>query len=117
MTEALGQLGKVSRQYQVAAQAYHEIAVTAAKAKAAHISGRAQRVLLALSEGAGSHAKGETIADADDEVASLYRKRLVAEAEVDAARQQLNQLREQVANGRTFAASEREVDKIHSERT
>lgn len=116
MSEALTRLGEVSREYQRMAQAYEAVLTAAAEAEAAHKSARACRILRALAEGeASSHAKAETIAEADAEIGALYRDRLVTHAKADAHRGQLQRLREQVANGRTFAASEREVDRIHAE--
>jgi hypothetical protein len=115
MTESLNRLGAVSRQYQQAAQAYEGVLVAAAEAEAMHKSARARRILRAMADGANSHAKAETIAEADAEVAALYHHRLIAQAKSEAARAQLHQLREQVQNGRTFAATEREVDRMHAE--
>lgn len=116
MGESLGHLGQVSRQYQETADAYENILLAAARAEAAHKAARAKRILSALAtEDRVSHAKAETIAEADDEVAQLYHQRLTTQAIADAHRQKLTQLREQVANGRTYVASEREVDKIHAD--
>lgn len=116
MTDALGQLGAVSRRYQAKAHEFADVLLEAAEAEAAYKSARAKRVLRAMdSEQRTSVAKAETIADADEEIAALHQHKLVAAAKADAHRAQLNQLREQVASGRTFASSEREIDKIHSE--
>lgn len=116
MTDALGHLGSVSVAYQRMADSYRGVLVAAAEAEAAHVSARARRILAAIAEGEKvSHAKAETIAEADEDVAQLHRERLVARATADAHRNKLHQLREQVANGRTLAASEREIDKIHAD--
>ncbi len=116
MTEALAHLGSVSRQYQQSALEFENVLIAAAQAEAAYKSARARRILRALdSEDRMSHARAETIADADDEIAALYQHRLITQAKADAHRAQLNQLREQVQSGRTFAASERAVDQIHAE--
>jgi hypothetical protein len=116
MTDPLDRLGTVSRQYQVKASEYGEVLVAAARAEAAHKSARARAVLRALAtEERCSHAKAETVAEADEEISALYLQRLVTAAEAEAHRAQLHQLREQVANGRTFVASQREIDKMHAE--
>lgn len=116
MADSLTRLGAVSRQYQQAAQAFEGVLVAAAEAEAEHKATRAQRILRAMAgEERISHAKAETVAEADEQVAALYRQRLITQAKADAHRAQLQQLREQVANGRTFAASEREVDRMHAE--
>lgn len=116
MTDALAHLGNVSRQYQIKAAEYGGVLVAAARAEAAHKSARAQAILSAMAEGERvSHAKAETVAEADETIASLYQERLVAAAIAEAHRAQLSQLREQVATGRTLAASAREIDRIHAE--
>ena len=116
MTEPLEHLGNVSRVYQTKASEYREVLVAAAKAEAAHKSARARAILRAKAESERvSHATAETVAEADDEIAALYLTRLVTAAEAEAHKAQLLQLREQVANGRTFVASAREVDKMHAE--
>lgn len=115
MTDSLAHLGNVSRAYQIKAGEYEVVLVAAAKAEAAHKSARARAILSAMAEGGVSHAKAETIAEADEDVATLYQDRLVTQAMAEAHRAQLLQLREQVANGRTFVASAREVDKMHAE--
>jgi len=116
VTEPLEHLGNVSRQYQLKAHEYRGILVAAAKAEAAHKSARAQAILRARADGERvSHATAETMAEADDHIARLYLNRLVTAAEAEAHKAQLQQLREQVANGRTFVASAREVDKMHAE--
>lgn len=114
--EPLTHLGNVSRQYQIKAAEYGEVLIAAAKAEAAHKSARARAILRARAEGERiSHAAAETQAEADDLVSELYFNRLVTAAAAEAHKAQLLQLREQVANGRTFVASAREVDRMHAE--
>ncbi len=114
-TTALSHLGAVSRQYQEVADAYRDVAVAAAEAEAKHKATRAQAILRAKAEADRmSHAEAETRADADVHIAALYRQRLITAALADAHREKLRQLREQVSFGRTAAASEREVDRIHA---
>lgn len=116
MSDELQALGTVSRLYQQRADEFREVLTSAAKADAAYKARRAQRILRALADGeANSHAKAETIADADEAVAELYQQRQIASATAEAHRAKLNQLREQVQNGRTFAVSGREIDKMHAE--
>lgn len=113
---ALDRLGEVSREYQRMADAYRQVAMDAAAAEAEHKARKAQVILSAKADGERvSHAEAESRAEADENVAALYRDRLVKAAMADAHREKLRQLREQVANGRTYVASEREVDRMHAE--
>ena len=113
---ALSHLGEVSREYQRVADEYRPIVIAAAEAEAAHKAARAKAVLRAKATTSErmSHAEAETRAEADDEIAELYRQRLVTAAVAEAHKQKLLQLREQVANGRTAVTSERETDRIHA---
>lgn len=115
---ALERLGAVSRSYELAVNEYGPLAVTAAKAEAAYRVAKAKAVLAAK---AGpertSVAEAEARADADDNIANLLQERLIAAALADAHKAKLAQLREQVATGRTLAASERAVDVIHAQGT
>lgn len=116
MTDPLERLGAVSRAYQTQAAMYRSVLVAAAEAEAEHKAARAQAILAAMAEGEKvSHAKAETVAEADEVIADLYKQRLITAAVAEAHRAQLLQLREQVANGRTFVASAREVDRMHAE--
>ena len=116
MTDPLTALGRVSRAYQAKADEYEAVLLAAATAEAEYKSKRAQAILRALAaEERVSHAKAETIAEADEEIARLYQARLAAQAKADAHRAKLNQLREQVANGRTHAATSREIDRMHAD--
>jgi len=115
MTDALGQLGSVSRTYAIKAAEFKDIAVAAAKAEAHHKSARAKAILRAQAEGEGlSHNRAETIADADDEISRLLMDRLVSAALADAHKEQLRQLKEQNANGRTVVVNAREIDRMHA---
>lgn len=106
----------VSRAYQTKAAEYRGVLVAAAEAEAEHKAARARAILAAMADGERvSHAKAETVAEADEAIADLYTKRLTTAAIAEAHRAQLHQLREQVANGRTFVASAREVDRMHAE--
>lgn len=114
---ALDHLGMVSREYQRMADEYRQVVVDAAESEAAHKAARAKAVLRFkhIETERMSHAEAETRAEADDEIAGLYRDRLVKAALADAHREKLRQLREQVATGRTAVASEREVDRFHAQ--
>lgn len=109
-------LGEVSRTYQAKADEYRGVAVAAAEAEAEHKSQRAQAILRhKASVERMSMAEAETRAEADEEIAVLYRKRLIAAALADAHREKLRQLKEQIAYGRTYAATEREIDRMHGD--
>jgi hypothetical protein len=113
---AIRRLGEVSRAYELAADEYRAIALRAAEAEAAHKSARARMILQVKARETEriSHAEAEARAEADEEIAGLYRNRLITAALQDSHREKLRQLREQVATGRTAVTSEREVDKIHA---
>lgn len=113
----MARLGAVSRAYEIAADEYRVIAQRAAESEAAHKCARAKKILAVKADDSQrmSHAEAETRSEADDEIAGLYRERLIAAALADSAREKLRQLREQQANGRTAVASEREVDRMHAQ--
>lgn len=112
---ALDRLGAVSRAYELAADEYRQVAVNAAEAEAAHRSEKAKAVLrFRALDDVRSHAEAEARADGDDRIAGLYRDRLVTAALADSHKAKLQQLREQVATGRTRVTSEREVDRLHA---
>lgn len=115
MSDALRRLGEVSRQYERAAVEYGPIAEAAARAEAEYRRTRARFVVTRRSEDPkASVAYLDSLADADETVSALLEDRLVKQATAEAARERLRQLREQVANGRTAVASEREADRIHA---
>ena len=87
----------------------------AAETEAAHKAARARRVLKAMhEEGVKSVAMAENIAEADDCVADLYSKRLIAAALAEASKQKIYSLREAIGLERSRMANEREMDRIHS---
>lgn len=111
---ALAHLGRISRAYEIAADEYREIAQRAAETEAAHKTARAKSILRFKAAGERvSHAEAETRAEAEEDIAVLFRERLIAAALADSAREKLRQLREQVSVGRTAVASERAVDDFH----
>lgn len=112
----LDHLATVSREYQRWADDYRDVATAAARARAAHTTARAKSVLRIKAEAERmSVAEAETRADASDEIAELNQQRLVTEAVADSHREKLRQLREQIATGRTYAATMREVDRLHAD--
>ncbi len=109
------QLGVVSREYEKQADAYQQIALDAAVAEAEHKSHRARAILRAKAGAERiSQAEAETRAEADDEIAALYLRRLTTSALAESHREKLRQLREQVATGRTAVASDRAADVHHA---
>lgn len=113
ISEALRRLGAVSAEYERLARDYGQVADVAARAEAEHRKERAKAIVWhKTSAEKVSMAEAETRAEADDNVSRLYLERLVSAAASDAARAKLHQLREQVAVGRSFAAAEREADRI-----
>jgi superfamily II DNA or RNA helicase len=94
---------------------YHDQAIEAAKAEAEHKRVRAKRFLRALhDEEAKSAAMADNVAEADDMVADLYSKRLIAAAIADSTKQKILSLREEIGMARSQMANEREMDRIYS---
>lgn len=115
ISEALKRLGEVSAEYARRAQDFARIADEAAEAEATHRAERARAVVRhKTSEERMAMSEAEVRAEADEQVADLYRDRLVKAAARDAAKAKLDQLREQVAVGRSFAAAERAADELHA---
>lgn len=114
MSDAVRRLGVVSREYEAKANESEEIYVAAAEAEAEHKRVRSRSVVTwKETEGVRSISEAEYRADASDEVAELYRDRLVKSARSDAHRGKLAQMREQVAVGRTSVVDERAADQSH----
>lgn len=84
-----------------------------ALAEAAYKSGRAKRKLTARANGdAKSVAEAEIIAEADDFIADLHQKYLVADALADSLKHQIGALKERIGYGRSLMADQREADKL-----
>ena len=117
MSDAIATLGVASREYERETASFRQIAIDAAEAEATHKREAAKFKLRAQAEAGGktSVAALDMMADADDEISGLYRDRLVKAALLDSATKRLQQLRERVATGRTYVASEREADRVHAE--
>lgn len=116
---AIARLGAVSREYERLADEYRDVAVAAAEAEAAHKVARAKAILQAKASETEriSHAEAEARAEAGDDIANLYRNRLITAALADSHREKLRQLREQIATGRTAVTTERAIDQIHAQGT
>lgn len=112
---ALGHLGDVSHEYAQWADSCKEVLTAAARAEAQYRSRKAQLKLKFRAEGAKSDAEAETKADADEEIADLLMDRLITRAEADSHLEKLRQLRSRNENGRTYASTERELDKMHAQ--
>ena len=112
---ALAHLGEVSHEYQQWADQARDVLTAAARAEAEYRSEKAKAKLRFRRDGAKSDAEAETRADADDKIADLLMQRLVTRAEADAHLEKLRQLRSRNENGRTYASTEREMDKLHSQ--
>ncbi len=105
----------LTTQLAVVVNLYYDHAVKAAETEAEHKKARAKRFLVAMHDGeAKSAAMAEQIAEADDTVADLYSKRLIAAAIADSTKQKILSLREEIGMARSQMANEREMDRIHS---
>lgn len=113
---ALKHLGDVSHEYAEWADEAKRVLVAAAQAEAEYRSKKAQTKLSFRARGeAKSDAEAETKADAEPDIADLLMARLVTRAEADAHLEKLRQLRSRNENGRTYASTERELDKMHAQ--
>ena len=115
MSEALRRLGVVSRTYEAMATENGPILEEAAHAEADYKHARARFIVSQRAQDPkASVSYLDALAEADPDLAGLLRARLVTAAKAEATKARLQQLREQVANGRTAVATEREADRIHS---
>lgn len=115
MSEAIGTLGQISVEYARKADEYEGLAVAAADAESAHKKARGRFITSDQFENTKTAVSlREYMADADENVSALLYERLHTGAVLDAAQKKLQQLRERIATGRTYAATEREVDKLHA---
>lgn len=115
MSESLWRLGYADQEYDVKASSADEVYTAAAEADANHKYAHARAVLQFKESGERmSQGEAETRADADDDVARLYREKVVTRAKADALKAKLTQLREKQANCRTAAVDERGVDESHA---
>lgn len=94
---------------------YRDQAVAAAQSEAEHKRVRARRFLTAMHDGeAKSAAMADSIAEADDQVADLYSKRLVSAAVADATKQKVLSLRTEIEYERSLMADRRAEDAFHA---
>jgi hypothetical protein len=115
VSESVNRLGEVSRAYDLKANTADEVYTAAAEAEATHKHEHAKAVLRFKESGERmSQGEAETRADADDEIAKLYRDKVVTKAKAEALKAKLTQMREQQANGRTAVVDERGVDEGHA---
>lgn len=88
---------------------YERAAQEAAEAEATHKAMRAKRVLLAKANGIRSISEAEYTAEADDDVADAYLRRLTTAALADTIREALRSIRTNQESLRTAAASNRSM--------
>lgn len=104
------------RELSVVVDQYRQQLRDRAEAEAEFKRARAKRILRARAEGeASSAAAAETVADADDGIAGLRLRALITEGMAAATKEQINSLRERIGFGRSLLATEREMDKLHSQ--
>ena len=118
VSDAITTLGVASREYERETASFRQIAIDSAEADANYKRESAKFKLRAHAEAEGKPPTGaylDMLAEGDDEIAELYRERMVKAAVLDSATKRLQQLRERVATGRTYVASEREADRVHAE--
>lgn len=76
---------------------------------------RAKRILRARADGeAASATAAETVADADDVIADLRLKYLIADGIAASTKSKIESLRERIGYGRSLMATQREADRLHA---
>lgn len=110
---SLAHLARVSQEYATAAEQYPTLATAAAEAEAEYKTAKARFMLTVKAEGPKvSVAEAEMRADADEDIARLFMLRETTKALANAHLERLRQLRMQCEVGRSFAASERDADRL-----
>lgn len=117
MNEAIQRLRATSDSFEAKANLTRDVYGEAARADAAHKRERAKAVLR-FKAGAErmTQSEAETRADADDVIAELHLKKVITNAEMEALKDKLRQLKEREASCRTEVTTEREADRIHAAR-
>ena len=105
-------VGQLCLQLHAKANEYAEAATTRARAEAAYKAEKAKRVLRARAEGEKSISAAQMVAEADDLIADLHLKFLIADGMTDALTKGMIALRERIGYGRSLMANEREADKL-----
>ncbi len=84
-----------------------------AKAKVTYKNAHAKRRLAVRASGeAKSQAEADMYADADDFIADLHLKYLIAESIADRLKHEIDELKERIGFGRSVMADQREADKL-----
>jgi hypothetical protein len=105
-------VGQLCLQLHAKANEYAEAASRRAYAEAQYKSERAKRILRARADGEKSISAAQTVAEADDLIADLHLKFLIADGMTDALTKGMIALRERIGYGRSLMANEREADKL-----
>lgn len=105
-------VGQLCLQLHAKANEYAEAAVARASAEAAYKTERAKRILRARADGEKSISAAQTVAEADDYIATLHLDYLIADGMTDALTKGMIALRERIGYGRSLMANEREADKL-----
>jgi len=92
---------------------YGSATLARAEAKAAYKNAHAKRRLAVRASGeAKSQAEADMYADADDFIADLHLKFLIAESWADRLKHEIEELKERIGFGRSVMADQREADKL-----
>jgi hypothetical protein len=106
------------RQLDMVVGQYREQLITKAETETDFKRERAKRQLRARADGeASSAAAGEVVADADDVISDLRLKALIAEGIATATKEQIASLKERIGWGRSLYATQREQDKLATQRS
>lgn len=117
MNEAIQRLRATSDSFEAKANMTRDVYTAAARADAAYKRDRAKAVLkFKATVERMTQAEAETRADADDVISTLYLTKVIANAEQEALKDKLRQLKEREASCRTEVTTEREADRIHATR-
>lgn len=108
-------VGALCRELDVTVGQFAEQLRASADAESEYKRERAKRILRARVEGEKAISAAEIVADADDVIADLRHKYLIAEGITEATKHRLRSLTERIGFGRSLIANEREQDRLHSQ--
>lgn len=109
-------VSKLCRDLDAVVGQYRQQLATKAQTESDFKRERAKRILRARADGeASSAAAAEVVADADDLIADLRLKSLIAEGMAAATKEQIATLKERIGWGRSLYATQREQDKFHAQ--
>lgn len=111
----VGNVGALCRELDITVGRFAEELRACADAESDYKRERAKRILRARVDGEKAISAAEIVADADDVIADLRHKYLIAEGVAESTKHRIRSLTERIGFGRSLIANEREQDKLHSQ--